>query len=318
MNNQNEGQGNNNNGRRFNNPFNLDPANEDISIEKKLNRDIFCPLVSMSSEFGIDNDYYSIRTVDPLKETFFHTIEALIFPNATPYQISLILCYIIIFFFILLLFFGLDSTNYSSQFLPIKMSTVDKFGSFYPTKMRDSVWQYYRLITFHFIHFNFTHLFFNLLSLISFCSFFELLIRKYQFLLILFLTGITSNLTSINVFEENERNCGINGDIAGILGAFVMMFVMNWGELEHIFGQIGRFLTAYLVCVFLFMSFVFYHLSEYGNIFVQLLSLLYGALIFSIFVKPIKIVRWKIILRIMSAIAICSFMIIALTKFYLK
>ena len=319
MNNQNAGQdNNNNNNRRFNNPFNLDPAKEDISIEKKLNRDFFCPLVSMSSEFGIDNDYYSIRTVNPLKESFFHTIEALIFPNATPLQLSMILCYIIIFMFFILLCFGLDSTNYESQFLPIKISTVDKLGSFYPLKMKDSIWQYYRLITFHFLHFNFTHLFYNLISLISFCSFFELFIRKYQFLLILFLTGIISNLTSINLFEENERNCGINGDVAGILGAFVMLFIMNWSELEHMLGQIGRFLTVYLVCVFLFMSFVFYHLSEYGNIFVQLLSLFYGALLFSIIVKPIKVVRWKIILRIASTVFICSFLVIALSKFYLK
>ena len=314
MNNQNAG--NNNNGN-FNNPFNLDPAREDIAIEKKLNKDIFCPLVAMSSEFGLQSDYYSMRTVNPHNETFFHAMEALIFPNATPFQISLILCYIIIFVFIILLCFGIDETNYS-QFLPIKMSTVDKLGSFYPLKMKENALQYFRLITFHFIHFNFTHLFFNLLSLISFCSFFELLIRKYQFLLILFLTGITSNLTSISLFGENERNCGINGDIAGILGGFVMLFIMNWGELVPMFGQIGRFLTAYLVCVYLFMSFVFYHLSEYGNIIVQLISVLYGGLLFSIFVKPIRVVRWKVILRIVSIIAICFFMTISLIRFYVK
>ena len=83
MNNQNERRRNNNN-RRFNNPYNLDPALQDISIEKKLNRDIFCPLVAMSSEFGLECDYYSMRTVNPLNESFFHAMEALIFPNATP------------------------------------------------------------------------------------------------------------------------------------------------------------------------------------------------------------------------------------------
>ena len=314
MNNQNAGQRNNNN-RRFNNPYNLDPATQDISIEKKLNRDIFCPLVAMSSEFGIYNDYYSLRTVNPLKETFFHAMEALIFPNATLFQISSILCYIITFAFIILLFFGIDETNYS-QFLPIKISTVDKLGSFYPTKLKENWYQYYRIITFHFLHFNFTHLFFNILSLISFCSFFEMLIKKYQFLLILFLTGITSNITSMNLFEDNERNCGINGDIAGILGGFVMLFIMNWSELVRMFGQLGRFLTAYLVCVYLFMSFVFYHMSEYGNIFVQLISVLYGGLIFSIFVKPIKPARWKVILRIVSIVSICFFMTISLVQFH--
>ena len=314
MNNQNAG---NNNNAHFNNPYNLDPAREDISIEKKLNKDVFCPFVAMTSGFGIQSDYYSIRTVHPLKETFFHAMQALIFPNAKPFQISIILCYITIFIFVILLVFGLDETNYS-QLLPIKLSTVDKFGSFYPLKMKNSFWQYYRIFTFHFIHFNFTHLFLNLLSLISFCSLFELLIRKYQFILILFLTGITSNISSLSLYEENERNCGINGDIAGILGGFVMFFIVNWSELPRMLGQIGRFFSAYILCLFLFFSLFFYYISEYGNIFVQLISVFYGGLIFSIFVKPIKVVRWKVILRIVSIIAICSFMAISLARFYMK
>lgn len=97
-----------------------------------------------------------------------------------------------------------------------------------------------------------------------------------------------------------------------------MFFIMNWGDLIPMFGQVGRFLTAYLVSVYMFISFVFFHLNEYGNILVQLLSLLYGGLIFSIFVKPIKVMRWKTILRVLSVIIICSFMIISIIKFYLK
>ena len=67
MNDQNR-QRNNNNQVRFNNPYNLDPTREDISIEKKINRDFFCPLLALTSQFSLENDYYSIRTVDPLKE----------------------------------------------------------------------------------------------------------------------------------------------------------------------------------------------------------------------------------------------------------
>jgi membrane associated rhomboid family serine protease len=316
MNNQNVGQGNNDR-IRFNNPYNLDPAKEDIAIEKKMNKDIFCPLVAMSSDFGLENDYYSMRTVNPLKESFFHTMEALIFPNATPFQFSSIICYIITIVYIALLFFGLDSTN-TDQFLPIKISTADTIGSFFPLKIKNNPIEYYRLITFHFIHFNFSHYLFNVLSLISFCSLFELLIKEYKFILIFFLTGITSNLTAISLFGEYERYCGINADVSGILGAFIMFFIINWSELIPMLGQIGRFLTAYLVCVYLFMSFVFYHLSEYGNFFVQIISLTYGGLLFSIFIKPIKVVRWKIILRVISIIMIISFILISMIKFYLK
>jgi len=92
------------------------------------------------------------------------------------------------------------------------MSAAD-VGSFYPAKIKNNLLQYYRKFTFHFIHFNFTHLLFNVISLISFCSFFEL---------ILFLTGIASKLTCIAIFGENERYYGMNEGIFGILGAFVM------------------------------------------------------------------------------------------------
>ena len=73
----------------YNDPYNLDPEREDISIEKKLNKDVFCPFVAMTSGFGIQSDYYSIRTVNPLKETFFHAMQALIFPlqNLFKYQL---------------------------------------------------------------------------------------------------------------------------------------------------------------------------------------------------------------------------------------
>ena len=136
MNNQNQ-QNNNNNVPAFNNPFHLDPAHEDIQIERRLDQNMFCPLVSLSENFGEQNDYYSMRTIEPLKESFFHSIEALIFPNATFFQISSIVCYIITFIFLILLFFGLDDTN-KDKFLQVKLSTVDTIGSFYPMKIKNS------------------------------------------------------------------------------------------------------------------------------------------------------------------------------------
>lgn len=75
MNNQNRGRGRNNgnNGNnQFNNPYHLDPNREDISIERKLDKDMFCPFTSLSSNFGLQSDYYSMRTVNPLNESFLY------------------------------------------------------------------------------------------------------------------------------------------------------------------------------------------------------------------------------------------------------
>ena len=318
--NQNIVQGNNNNNnnvRRFNNPFNLDPSKEAIYIEKKLNRDVFCPLNSFSSSFGEQNDFYSMVKVEPLKETFWHMIEALLFPNATFLQISSILCYVIITVFIILLFSGLDETH-RSTFIRVKLSVIDSIGSFYPMKIKNNFFQYYRLFTFHFLHINITHLLMNLFTLISFCSFFEVLVKRFYFIVILFLSGILSTLSCISFFEENERYCGMNADISGILGASLMLFIMNWKETAILFGPMGRILTPYIISVYIFLNILFYQMVNFGNITVQLFGLIYGALLFGIFVKPIKSERWKTFVRVGCGIFIFMFTFSSVIYFYVK
>ena len=97
-----------------------------------------------------------------------------------------------------------------------------------------------------------------------------------------------------------------------------MLFIINWRELNHIFGIIEMFLIPYLLCFYLFLSLLIFHLSDYGNIIIQLVSMFYGGLLFSIFVKPIKVVRWKTILRIVSIVIICFFITLSLISFYFK
>ena len=308
---------NNNNNPRFNNPFNLDPNKEDICINRKLERDMFCPLVAVIPLFGIRSPYYSLVNNEPLNESFFYTIEALIFPNATFFQISMILCYLIIVVFIITLCFGLDETNLEIL-LPAKLSTVDAFGSFYPKKIKNNPLEFYRLLTFHFFHFNFAHLLTNLITLISLCTFFELLVKKHIFLLILILTGILTNLSTISFFKENERTCGINNGANGILGAFVMLFIMNWQEAKIIFNPLGRFSSIFILCVYIFFNSLILCVVSFGNIILHLVSLLYGAFIFAIITKPIKVERWKTVVRIMSGVIILTITSLSLVSFYLK
>ena len=307
----------NNNNQRFENPFNLDPNREDIYIEKKLDRDMFCPFASLFVGFGEHSRYYGMAYVEPLNESFFHIIEASLFPNSTFLQISSILCYIIIVVFIIVLCFGLDETNLNIL-LPVRLSTVDSFGSFYPKKIKNNYLEYYRLLTFHFFHFNFTHLSYNIFSLISFCSFFELLVKKHIFLLIFFLSGIITNLSTISIFKEDERFCGINTDINGTLGAFIMLFIMNWQETKIIFSPWGRFITLYFLIFYTFLNTFFYERSSFGNQALRMTSLFIGALIFAIIVKPIKIEKWKSIVRIVSGPVILIILSISMTSFYLK
>ena len=318
MDNDNENQNlvqNDNNMQRFNNPFNLDPNKQDILIERRLERDFFCPISAFHAEFGIRNAYYSIILNQPLKESFFHAVQSLLFPNATFFQISIILCYISIIIFIVLLCFGLDETNLKNP-LPVKLSTLDKFGYFNSKKIKENPWELYRLLTFHFYHFNLSHLLFNIFILISFCSTFEMLVRKHIFILIFFLTGILINISTITLFTEEEVFCGFSNDANGILGAFLMLFIMNWKECLVIFNPLGRFLTSWILFIYTLVYEVFVY--SYGKFFRHLLSVVYGALIFAVITKPIKKEKWKTIVRIMSGIIVLTASSASIVSFYLK
>ena len=306
----------NNNNRRFNNPFNLDPDKEDICIEKQLDKDIFCPFFAFGTEFGEDSNYYGMRYVEPLKESFFHAIEALIFPNATLFQISVILCYIIIVAFIITLCFGLDETNLQI-FLPVKLSTVDTLGSFYPKKIKENPLEYYRLLTCHFFHISFSHLIYSIIGLISFCSFFEILVKRKIFLLIFFLSGIITNISTIPLLKNDERFCGINTNVNGAFGAFIMLFIMNWDESEIIMQSTVR-LVLYSLCTYIFFSYILFERLNYGNLFVNLASFVIGALIFAVIAKPIKIKFWKNIVRIFSGIVLLTMSSVSLIGFHMK
>ena len=200
----------------------------------------------------------------------------------------------------------------------VKLSVIDSIGSFYPKKMKNNFLQYYRLFTFHFLHINITHLLMNIFSLISYCSFFEVVIKKSYFIALLFLSGTLSAISCIKFFEENERYCGINADLSGIFGAFIMLFIMNWEETLSLFGPKGRLLTPYLVSLYAFLNFLFCQFNQFGNLAVQLFGFIYGALLFGLFFKPIKNEKWKIFVRIGCGIFIFMMTLTSLIYFYLK
>jgi len=323
MNNQNNDGQNNNNNRVFNNQFNLDPDHEDIYIEKKLDRDIFCPILALCScyslEFGAENDYYSLANANPLKESFFYLLQATVFPNVTLTQISLILCYIIIVVYIVLLCFGLDETNLDI-FLQVKLSTLDKIGSFYPKRIKKNYWEFYRLLTFHFLHYNFLHLIVNLVNLISLCSFFESVIKKHLFLIIIFLTGILTNIAYINIFKDDERLCGLNCGINGLFGAFITLFILNWNETLLLFGGIsGRILVLDIIIIVSVANCFFFELSQVnGHYLIQFISAIFGGLIFATIAKPIRSKPWKLIARIFSGCILLGITVGCLVSFISK
>ncbi len=92
-------------------------------------------------------------------------------------------------------------------------------GALYPPNVRH-LWQVYRLVTPVFLHGDFIHLAFNLLSMYLVCVPFEKqLVGSVWFLFFYFLTGIAGNLLSATVHTK-DLGVGASTSLFGILAAF--------------------------------------------------------------------------------------------------
>ena len=67
-----------------------------------------------------------------------------------------------------------------------------------------------------------------------------------------------------------------------------------------------------------FLSFVYFQIMAIGNISVELISLPFGALLFAVLVKPIKVKRWKTYVRIAAGAILFVSITTALISFYLR
>ena len=97
-----------------------------------------------------------------------------------------------------------------------------RYLEFVPAYAFSRPWSF---VTSIFLHANFTHLFFNMFALFVFGSYLEVRIKKFDFLILFFLSGISGNfaylLTDIN---STIPAVGASGAIYGILGALAIIY----------------------------------------------------------------------------------------------
>ncbi len=91
----------------------------------------------------------------------------------------------------------------------------------------DSYSQIWRFFTAIFLHGNLMHLIYNIFALALFGSILERFIGSKRFLFVFFITGIFSNLVSVNFYDNS---LGASGAIFGIIGAliFVKPLMIIW------------------------------------------------------------------------------------------
>lgn len=96
--------------------------------------------------------------------------------------------------------------------------------------------EYYRLFTCMFVHFDFLHLFSNMLLLFFIGEILEKIAGKVRYLIIYFAGGLIASIVSVILeLKKLEVNmpisAGASGAIFALLGALVCLVLMNRGQL---------------------------------------------------------------------------------------
>lgn len=97
--------------------------------------------------------------------------------------------------------------------------------------------QYYRIITYMFLHGGIEHLGNNMLVLFVIGDNLERAAGKWKYLIIYFASGIIAGISSMSyniVAQSNAISIGASGAIFGVVGAMIYIVVVNKGRLENI------------------------------------------------------------------------------------
>lgn len=100
--------------------------------------------------------------------------------------------------------------------------------------------EYYRLFTCMFLHFGFSHLMNNMLTLVVIGWNVEMFVGKIRFLVIYFLSGLGGNLLSMAVDiwkQDYSVSAGASGAIFGLTGAMLCLTILNHGRAGNITKQ---------------------------------------------------------------------------------
>ena len=89
-------------------------------------------------------------------------------------------------------------------------------------------YEVWRLFTSMFIHADYLHLFMNMFALLLYGSLVENVFKKYEYLIIYFVSGFMGNIFTLLLYPPNSISVGASGAIFGLMGAaFVLIAKSN-------------------------------------------------------------------------------------------
>lgn len=118
---------------------------------------------------------------------------------------------------------------------------------------------YYRAISSMFLHFDFQHLLFNMMSLFILGKIIEYLYLNWQYLLIYICGGIIGNLVSL-AFDTTSISVGASGAICALMGAILAHIIFS-GKFDK------KFITQILIgsIIYLAASSLFANVNNYAH-----------------------------------------------------
>ena len=259
---------------------------------------------------------------DPREQTLLSYLKEVICPFFHFKSFSFIILIInLIIFIISLIPNGLEPSQKEIKFLPPSTITLDKMGSLWGAKIRESFFESYRWIANSVLHGNFEHLFSNSLGILFFGTLVEYLIGTIKFCLIYILSGILGSLFTV-LIQRNTSNVGASICCFGIMGAMIGFYIINWGGLGKIFGVNNKCLIVFFPTLMIFLSLFILSIDDTEiNIYGHIGGLIFGFFLSLCFIKSKKDVDVGIfsrkILFIIGIIVCVGFPVVGFPCFYL-
>ena len=224
---------------------------------------------------------------DPREQTLLSYLQEVICPFFRIKSFSFIILIInLIVFIASLIPNGLEPSQKELKFLPPSTITLDKMGSLWGAKIKESFWESYRWIANSVLHGNFEHLFSNSLGILFFGTMVEYLIGTVKFCLIYILSGILGSLFTV-LIQQNTSNVGASICCFGIMGAMIAFYIINWKVLGKIFGVNNKCLIVFFPTMMIFLSLFILSIDDTEiNIYGHIGGLIFGFFLGLVFIRP--------------------------------
>lgn len=145
----------------------------------------------------------------------------------------------------------------------------------------------YRLFTSMFLHFGIEHLFSNMLLLLFVGDYLEKIAGKTTYIAVYFLGGLTGSVCSYRYEISEGRtvvSAGASGAIFAVLGAIVILMVLNKGHLEDL--SLKR--LAVMVVLTLLVGFQSGNVDNFAHI-----GGFFGGMVIMLLMSPFYLMRKK-------------------------